>query len=416
MRHDPNFKVPLTTIREINPHPNPAVHSLVLAKVYDFDVIISNKVGYKVGDQVVYFPVNSVLPGNIENFIFPPDSKIKLEKSRVKAVRIQKFVSQGLIIKWSELKDLLNLEDFAPETDLQEILKIVKYYPSARALKDSKNPGEARPKTPRNKPHENAYFKQYNGCVNLKWEPFAFEDGEPVYVTEKIHGTNFRCGYLPYTPEPEPPKTFWRKLKEFFGTVKPTIPNPGPFYEFCYGSNTVQRQKKKDTPTWYVKDVYAQIVEKYNLEEKLRLYPGIVIYGEIYGPSIQKGYHYGLKDDEIDLVVFDIMFQTETDQQWMILSSAQFLCDVFGLKYVPVLYNGPWDKKSIESLAQGSSIFNTTQKVIEGVVVKNAAITNKNRKKIKIINPEYLMKESTGETTDTQEHDLEEEEGEENEV
>ena len=81
---DPNFKVNLTTIREINPHPNPDVHTLCLAKVYDFDVIISKKSEYKVGDKVVYFPINSILPADIENFLFPPDSKIKLEKARVK--------------------------------------------------------------------------------------------------------------------------------------------------------------------------------------------------------------------------------------------------------------------------------------------------------------------------------------------
>lgn len=184
MNKDPNFKVPITSILNIFPHPNPDVHSLVVAKIYDFDVIISNKSGYKVGDRVVYFPVNSILPAKIENFIFPPDSKIKLEKSRVKAVRIQKFVSQGLIVKWEDIKTLLELPNFKNETDMQEILHVVKYYPPATIVSNN----APKQKKPRNKPLENPYFKEYNGCTNIKWEPFAFDENDNVYITEKIHG------------------------------------------------------------------------------------------------------------------------------------------------------------------------------------------------------------------------------------
>lgn len=385
---DPNFKVPITKILDILPHPNPDVHSLVIAKVYDFDVIISNKSGYQIGDRVIYFPVNSVLAGNIENFIFPPNSLIKLEKSRVKAVRIQKFVSQGLIAKWDDIRNLLNLPEFRDETDLQEELKIVKYYPPAPM--PASTPSQ---KKQRNKPLENVYFKEYNGCTNIRWEPFAFSEDDNVYITEKIHGSNWRVGYLPY----EPP-TLWQKLKHkflYFFTGKDR-------FEFCYGSNTVQRQNKQDSPTWYKKDIYLQMVEKYDLKNKLKDWPGIVLYGEIYGPTVQKSYHYGLKNDDIDVVIFDIMEQSKDGQRWFDLDSARNFSELLGLKFVPVLYEGKWNKDKAISLATGNSVFCKSQKTIEGVVVKNYNLISLNRKKIKIINPDYLMKESADETTDFQ--------------
>lgn len=392
MNKDPNFKVPITTILNILPHPNPDVHSLVIAKIYDFDVIISNKSGYKVGERVVYFPVNSILPAKIENFIFPPDSKIKLEKSRVKAVRIQKFVSQGLIVKWEDIKTLLELPNFKNETDMQEILHVVKYYPPATIVSNN----SPKQKKPRNKPLENPYFKEYNGCTNIKWEPYAFEENDSVYITEKIHGSNWRAGYLPLQP-----RNLWQKIvykihRFFSGKEK---------YEFCYGSNTVQRQHKRDSTTFYSKDVYMQMVEKYNLEAKLKEHPGIVLYGEIYGPTIQKGYHYGLKNTDIDLVIFDVMEQSKDDQRWFDLDSAKNFTEMLGLKFVPVLYEGKWNKDYAVAFATGNSVFCKEQKTIEGVVVKNANIVSLNRKKIKVINPDYLMKESTGETTDATEHD-----------
>lgn len=398
MIDDPNFKVPLTKILEINPHPNPKVHSLCIAKVYDFEVVISSKSGYTVGMDVVYFPINSVLPGNIESYLFPADSKIKLEKGRIKAIRIQKFVSQGMIVPWSEIKQFLNLELHEScyyEEDLQTYLNIVKYKPPVKH--NTPQPSESKKPQSRNKTSENPYFKEYKGCVNIKWEPHAFSEFENVWISEKIHGSLARFGYLPpikLTKETWHPKSLWLKIKKFFGYI-PKQPN----YEWCIGSNHVQRQNKLESPTWYKKDIYSEMADKYDLKNKLKDFPNYVIFSEIIGESVQKGYHYGLYFDERDMVVFDVMYQTETESRWLKLKEAQDFAAQLGLKFVPVLYEGSFNKELVISLATGDSIFCPEQKVIEGVVIKHADVTTLQRKKIKIINPEYLMKEASGETT-----------------
>jgi RNA ligase (TIGR02306 family) len=381
---DSNFKVNLTTIREINPHPNPEVHSLCIAKIYDFDVIISSKSDYKVGDSVVYFPVNSVLPSIIENFMFPADSKVKLQKSRVKAIRIQKFVSQGLIAKWKDIKELYSLKELNLETDLQDKINVTKYHPPTYAtITEHLNKKKSR----KTKNCNNPLFNSYNGCVNIKWLPYALKDSDEVYITEKIHGTNFRCGWLPFKPH-----GIWEKIKQFFRL--------NPKNEFCYGSNNVQRQRRKQSPTWYKDDVYAEAVYKYSLKDIMKEHVGYILYGEIYGPTIQKGYSYGLDATQRNLAVFDIFDSSKNE--WLTLDAVKSFCKDHSLRYAPVLYEGKWDKDFAVSLASGNSKLCPQQKVIEGVVVKNKDITSTQRVKLKIINPDYLMKEADGETSDFQ--------------
>lgn len=387
MKKDPNFKVCKTKILKIAPHPNPVVERLLIATVYGFEVVIGKNSGYNVGQDVIYFPENSVLPAKIENYLFPIDAKIKLTKARIRACRIQKFVSQGMIAPFSEIATLCNLGEVASDTDLSDLLDVVKYYPPSFV---ANQPKEQKDQKVRNKPKTNHYFKEYNGCTNIKWEPHAFTEDNVVWISEKIHGSNWRAGYLPNEPT-----TFKGKLFKFLRLTSA--------YEFCYGSNTVQRQKKTKSPTWYGADIYAEMAHKYKIKEKLKDYPGYVLYGEIYGPGVQKGYHYGLEEGQRDLVIFDVLVQSKKDQNWLSRKNAEDFCAKLGLKFVPVLYEGPWNKEIAEGFVGGNSVFAPTQKVREGIVVKNDDILTLHRKKIKIINPEYTMKEANDETTDHQE-------------
>lgn len=402
---DQNFKVPVTKILDISPHPNPKVHSLQIAKVYDFDVVISSKSGYEKGMTVVYFPVNSVLPGELEAFLFPPDSKIKLEKSRIKAIKIHQFISQGMIVPFEKINEFLrtagpSIVPCAENLDLQEILKVVRH--RQRPVKKAGPPGEPKLRT---KKHENEYFKEYKGCTNLKWVPNIFSENDEVWISEKIHGSCWRAAYMPKSPTPWSGLSFKDKIKKIFQFWK--WGKKEEEFEFCYGSNHVQRQNKRNTSTWHGSDKFYQMIEKYDLENKLKNYPGFELFGEIYGPTIQKGYHYGLKNDEIDLVLYDVLYQTKNSSDWLVPSSAEQLAKELGVKFVPILYRGKWDKDLAISLATGDSVFCKEQKCIEGVVVKNTDISSLERKKIKIINPEYTLKESTEETTENDDDDFE---------
>jgi ATP-dependent RNA circularization protein (DNA/RNA ligase family) len=112
---------------------------------------------------------------------------------------------------------------------------------------------------------------------------------------------------------------------------------------------------------------------------------GIVMYGEVYGSGIQKGYDYGLKD--IQFVVFDIMENgkyMDTLNTWLVTT------DLFRLRHVDVLYTGPWSKE-----VQDNYVFNNFIEGVkplvphEGIVVKH--ISGERSKVSKIINPDYLI-------------------------
>lgn len=361
------YKVPLTTILEINVHPN--AERLEVAKIYGFDVVIQKGV-FKVGDTVLYIPVDSILPQRVEEFLFAPDAKIKLNKSRVRAAKIRGFVSQGMVVPLDEFFELFPLgkKHYDLEGDYSLGLGITKYQPPETA-----QPG---PKTPRNKPKENPYFHKYGGLDSIKWYPELFTEGEEVIITEKIHGTNFRAGWVPSVPN-----TLWKKVKKFFGQL--------PEFEFVWGSNNVQLQERGKHTGFYEEDVYGKMVRKYDLRNVLK--PGEVIYGEIYGPGIQKNYDYSAKDHE--LIVFDLKLQGKESSLFVDFDLMNEMLLGKSLRIVPVLYRGPYNKEMSKTLTEGPSVLDPNQKVREGIVIKPVKETETfmGRKVLKWVADSYLL-------------------------
>lgn len=372
-----NFRVPVTKILEIGPHSN--ADKLEIARVFDFSVIVQ-KGKWKVGDSCIYIPVDSILPNTIESKIFGPDSKIKLNKSRVRQIRIRGLASQGMVTSVDELfKDtFMTIDGLTEGDDLSAQLGITKYEPPAVY-----DPNQPRVKKERNRYYENPYFHQYGGLVNIKWYPDLFTEGQEVVFQEKIHGTNFRCGWLP-----QEPKTLWQKFLRLIGKF--------PEYQFCFGSNTVQRQHadKKDSKTFYGEDVYYTAVKKYQLEDKLR--PNEILYGEIYGAGIQKGYDYGTSEHK--MVVFDVkkLADDKKSNQWLTVDQVDEFCRERSLPMVPQLYRGPYNKELAKQHTLGASVLNPSQKVREGIVVRDPkeTICYAGKKIFKLISEDYLADES----------------------
>ena len=171
------YKVPLTKILEIKPHNN--ADRLEICVVYGFEVI-SAKGTYQVGDVALYVPVDSILPQDVEDVLFPPDSKIKLDKHRIRQIKIRGMASQGMLIKPDLFADKLGMLEL--ETDYAEKLGITKYEPPIKEFVG----GTQKQGTPNPKNHP--LFTKYGGLDNIKWYPSMFQEGEEVIVDEKIHG------------------------------------------------------------------------------------------------------------------------------------------------------------------------------------------------------------------------------------
>jgi tRNA-binding EMAP/Myf-like protein len=174
------YKVPLTTITDIIPHSG--ADKLEIAQVYGFQVIVK-KDQYKKGDKIIYVPVDSIITPQLEYHLFPEGSKIKLDKGRIKQIRIRGLASQGMLISVEDVQKVYNFTPDTLEEDLKEKLNIIKYEPPKPNFQSNLGGGQKR-----NKPLENSNFHKYNGLTNIKWCPFMFKEGELVIYQEKLHG------------------------------------------------------------------------------------------------------------------------------------------------------------------------------------------------------------------------------------
>lgn len=360
------FRVPVTHIRAIGAHPN--ADKLEIATVFDWQVVV-RKGQYKVGDTVVYAPVDSILPSKLEEKIFGPNSKIKLNKSRIRQIRIRGFASQGMLIDLNDLGLNRQLEE---GENLAEELGITKYEPP---VPDFQSNGP-KVKKERNKSYENPYFHQYGGLQNAKWYPDLFQDGQEVVYQVKVHGTNGRAGILPVTA-----KTWWEKIKKKLGFL--------PEYEFTYGSNAVQLQSKEYTG-FYDDNVYSEACKKYDLKNKLK--PNETVYFEIYGANIQKGYMYDCAPGERKILVFDVKVLAEDRQstRWLTVDELKKWCEERELPMVPEVYRGPHNKELAKKYTEGSCIGG--QPVREGIVIRdpNETVCYMGKKFLKLLSEEYL--------------------------
>lgn len=334
---------------------------IVLAQVLDWWCIV-RKDDYKVGDLVIYVPPDSILPASlIEEYKF----EFLKKNGRVGVLKMRGVVSYGLILD--------NKQNFKEGAEVSKELGITKW--EAPDVYEARGP-QAR-KTSRKKLNPN--FFRYCDIENSKNHPDVFTSEDDVVVTEKIHGANFRAGWL----KRKQSNWFEKIWARFFGE-----------YEFVYGSRTVQISGNLGYKGFYGEDVYGQVARKYDLQALCQLLPDYEFFGEVYGPKIQD-LTYGKK--EIDLVIFDIK-DTKTETYLNYVDFDKIISKLY-LPAPPVVYKGKFDKEAITKLATGDSDVakrNSATQIKEGVVVKTQTEQQCKigRKLLKFINPDYYTREN----------------------
>lgn len=379
------FKVCFTKILEVVPHNN--ADALEIAKVYGFSVVIK-KGSYNVGDFALYIPVDSVLPMKLETQIFGEGSKIKLNKGRVKQIRIRQFPSEGMLIDVAAVKQYLQAigvnanMDFKLEHDYAELLSVSKYEPPVAT-----HLGEgSTDKTKKlRKGQDNPLFHKYNGLENLKWFPSLFQADEEVVIQEKLHGTNARLGKLPAVAD-----TLWKKFLKLIGMF--------PKFEVCYGSNNVDLTNRATYKGFYGDNVYAKAFQACKAEEKVK--ENEIIFGEIVCEGLQKNYHYGHRTPHF--VLFDVKKYNEETKEfyWLSPDEVEQYAKERGFDMVPILYRGVFNKQLAYELTLGDSVYCPEQKVREGVVIKsklkyNDISMSSNKRALKYISEVYLDKDNS---------------------
>ena len=227
---------------------------------------------------------------------------------RVRTAKLRGYYSQGLIISTEFLPGKLSWQHDIGD-NMAEALGITKYVPPPQFTTN----GLSLPDDPR--------FPKYTDIENIKNFPDALQEGEEVRVTEKLHGTNFRIGWVDDDT-------------------------------FLVGTH---RRNIKEDPD----NLYWKVTLEHDLRD--RLPKGFVFYGEIYGRKIQKLQYGGT----VPTVRFFDVFNVE-DGVYLGAKDFAALCEGLDVPTVPFLYTGPWEP-SLLTLGDGKS--NLADHIKEGIVI-----------------------------------------------
>jgi RNA ligase (TIGR02306 family) len=146
---------------------------------------VASKGQYQIGDRAVYVPPDSVLPtalaerwGIAKHCSLLP-KQINGERPDGLRVRAAKFLGAPSFGTLQTPDD----SNWTVGTDVREHYGIVKYEPPPKICT-----GDIAPEDP--------LFHCYSSMKRFGDYPGVFADGEEVIVTEKLHGTNSRVGYV----------------------------------------------------------------------------------------------------------------------------------------------------------------------------------------------------------------------------
>lgn len=267
---------------------------------------VAKKGEYQVGDKVIYFEIDSLLP-DIPAFDWLKGSSWsqKLNKYKISTHKFRNQISQGLVVPYSTLEviyaEIHNLKiestpvfetEFEEGADLTELLNVEKYEPpvSNGPLGDLISHEWYVPKTDE---------ERIQVCAENVLPEYIGQDD--WYASIKVDGCSCTAG--------------------LFADM------------FLIGGRN----------QWYKdENMYTTTVKKYISEEKLREYHEktglyVVFQGELCGPGIQSN-RLGLA--EKDWFIFNV-FTSETGEMDSYtkcdLLNMLNLCEYFGLKHVPLI-------------------------------------------------------------------------------
>lgn len=280
--------VNVVEITAILPHAN--AERLEIVPVNGWQAVVK-KGQFSVGDRAVYIEPDYTVPTNRPEFSFL--AKEGRDRHRLKAVRLRGVLSYGLLIPVPD-----DLKDREPGADVMAELGIERYEPPVKMAHSDELPEAEWPAT---------YAPKFD-VENLKKFPAVLQPGEPVIVTEKIHGANAR--YL-----------FSRGI-------------------FYIGSRS----------NWLKPDVLHPWKRAADTDPRIQAWceahPGVVLYGEIYG-AVQS-LKYGVRQGEVRFAAFAALCAGEWQDIGGLIADET-------LPAVPVVYRGPYDIEAIAALAEDDS-------------------------------------------------------------
>jgi hypothetical protein len=357
-----NHRVNIVRIEEVLPHTN--ADTLGLVQIGGYQVVIK-KNDYKVGDLAVYIQPDSVVPTTAPfKFLWADrEGEIPMKYRRITVRRFRKEWSEGLLLPVTDFPALYDGVEYsilavAEGDDVAADLGITHYEEPEPGFNIGTQGRKLtwwqrilkffgfgpKPYGPKNGP--GAYDVE-----SLKNYPRVFVEGEPVVVTEKIHGSNARYMF--------DGKTFW------------------------VGSHN-KWWKEQSNIWWEVAKQYPWI------EAFCRHYPTYTLRGEV--TPTQKGYAYGFETEK-QFFAFDVQREDGT-----YINKADVLKWMAIQRFVPIVYEGPYDADKMKELAEGKSLVEGAKNIREGIVISSEVerqVRGVGRAQLKLKSLKFLEKENS---------------------
>ncbi|WP_242433188.1 RNA ligase (ATP), partial [Streptomyces sp. Root264] len=170
------------TAEVLTVHEHPDADALELAQVGLYRAVVA-KGAYRTGDAALYIPEQSVLPLDLVEELGLTGRLAGSRSDRVKAVRLRGELSQGIVCRPKALADVDLARAAADGVDFAERLGIVKWVPPIPPTMSGDV--EAAPD-----------LLPWVDIENIQRYPGIFEPGEPVVLTEKLHGSACLLTYV----------------------------------------------------------------------------------------------------------------------------------------------------------------------------------------------------------------------------
>lgn len=370
-----DWKVEIVAAGEILPHPN--ADKLEICKVYGFDVVVK-KGEFLPGDLGVFIPLDALVPFT-PYWTFVHEGKDDPRHRRTRARRFRGVFSWGIFLSVNSLvqEGILLPPRTVEGDDVGERLGITRYVPP-----EPKAYGFAHGKSvsKRNVPG----FREYTDIQHLRRFPDLFSPGELVVATEKIHGANFRCGWIGGRWVVGSHHCVKRDDSRWLRFTT-AVWNRLAFLRPLLSLVGIRPQNH-----FYGKDIWNETAERYDLKERLKDYKDYILFGEVYGP-VQK-LHYG-SPEQPQLVFFDLYDVKENYFcDWSVFLQTALALD---LPTPPVVYSGEFvPDMRLEELSESplAKLNGVNGHLAEGVVMKTVVERASGPRAIaKLINPEYAI-------------------------
>lgn len=376
---------------EVFEHPN--AQNLELGKIGTYQVVVGRGL-YKTGDLCVFAPKRSILPLDLRPYFVNEEtgkSYLKgIQEDRVGSIRLRGEESEGAILpmEWVGSK-LDNLGTTLVGQDISGVLGITEYIPGTQG-------------TPRTKGWGNQGDIVENVSDAVELDRFVRHDveqfrifekefipGEPVVVTEKIHGSQIniikdKYGKIAVTSKGRAEKNL--VLREY--------PVSRPF------SGKGFKNKIKSLFKWVFNvkgplNEYWRVARDSGIIELLENEDNLIgkecqVIGEVV--PFQSGFSYGQTDRTV--LVFRVVIDTiEKSYGKFSLIDSMMSSSLPNLQWVPLLYSGPYDLDKIKPLAEGKETVSGCGLHIREGIVLTPATFRKTAKGVpllvKILNSKY---------------------------